>query len=204
MKAKFSWRRWWWWWWESSRKYIKTFIKNIFQHFFFVSICLILVISQKKKISELKHEQCLLPMHIQWTDESKKSHTELFRVDSKICVWKRNDYFAIIKRCGRNAMSETNTELKLESNISMWNGCLLDVVDVVRWFRSTKMTHPLENGDWFSSMERLVTADALVAAGCVLVAACPTTFWAALFRRPILSVCRCPNVTNFIFRFSQT
>jgi hypothetical protein len=38
------------------------------------------------------------------------------------------------------------------------------------------MTHPLENGDLFSSIGRLDTADALVVADCVLVAACPTTF----------------------------
>lgn len=52
---------------------------------------------------------------------------------------------------------EANVELELDSNV---------------W-----MTHPSENGDLFSSIERLVTADALVVAGdCVLVAACPTTF----------------------------
>lgn len=65
------------------------------------------------------------------------------------------------------------------------------------------MTHPFvgESGDLFSSIDSLVTADALAddeLQDCVAVA--PTTFWAALFLRPGLSVCRCPNVIILIYR----
>lgn len=60
------------------------------------------------------------------------------------------------------------------------------------------MTHPfgVEYGDLFSSIDNFVAADALAADEEVA----PTTFWAALFRRPIFSVCRCPNVMDFLYR----
>lgn len=67
-----------------------------------------------------------------------------------------------------------------------------------------QMTHPfaVESGDLSSSIDNLVTADALAddeLQDCVAAVA-PTTFWAALFRRPIFSVCRCPNVTTEVYR----
>lgn len=69
------------------------------------------------------------------------------------------------------------------------------------------MTHPfaVDTGDLFSSIDKLVTGDALAddeLQDCVAACA-PTTFWAALFRRPILSFCRCPNVTTFVCRFQR-
>jgi hypothetical protein len=61
---------------------------------------------------------------------------------------------------------------KLESSLM----CRVLVYETERKMCCVLMTHPLENGDLFSSIGRLDTADALVVADCVLVAACPTTF----------------------------
>lgn len=66
------------------------------------------------------------------------------------------------------------------------------------------VTHPIvvENGDLFSSADNFGFVDALVVVDVLqdCVAVPLTTFWAALLRRPVLSACRCPNLTDFIYR----